>query len=139
MTLRSGSEPERRAPVERTRRGRRARATPSAKGAPRGPASSQEAAEVKLRPLQLAHLVSPVGQHGTSLGGPLFKLNTSSCSGCVAKSGAESLVIPHPTEQDGEPQDGALGEVIAPLFPEGFKTTGIRRTDRVSPQGLIKH
>ena len=50
-------------------------------------------------------------------------------------------MIPHPTEQDGEPQDGVLGEVIAPLFLEGFKTTGIlvRRTDRISPQGLIKH
>ncbi|XP_066886325.1 scm-like with four MBT domains protein 2 isoform X3 [Kogia breviceps] len=45
VTLRNGSEPERRAPLERTRRGRRAQATPSAEGAPGGPASSQQAAE----------------------------------------------------------------------------------------------
>ncbi|XP_059768098.1 scm-like with four MBT domains protein 2 isoform X1 [Balaenoptera ricei] len=45
VTLRSGPEPERRAPVERTRRGRRAQATASTEGAPGGPAPSQEAAE----------------------------------------------------------------------------------------------
>ncbi|MBV95208.1 Scm-like with four MBT domains protein 2, partial [Eschrichtius robustus] len=45
VTLRSGPEPERRVPVERTRRGRRAQATASAEGAPGGPAPSQEAVE----------------------------------------------------------------------------------------------
>ncbi|XP_064335391.1 scm-like with four MBT domains protein 2 isoform X2 [Camelus dromedarius] len=47
VTLRSGPEPERRAPVERARRGRRAQATPGTEGAPGGPAAGQEAAEEK--------------------------------------------------------------------------------------------
>uniref|UniRef100_A0A8D0YF85 Scm like with four mbt domains 2 n=1 Tax=Sus scrofa TaxID=9823 RepID=A0A8D0YF85_PIG len=45
VTLRSGSEPERHVPVERTRRGRRAQAAPGTEGAPGGPTASQEAAE----------------------------------------------------------------------------------------------
>ncbi|KAM7236954.1 hypothetical protein CapIbe_011198 [Capra ibex] len=45
VTLRSSVEAERRAPVERSRRARRAPATPQAEGAPRSPATSQEAAE----------------------------------------------------------------------------------------------
>uniref|UniRef100_A0A3Q1M8G3 Scm like with four mbt domains 2 n=1 Tax=Bos taurus TaxID=9913 RepID=A0A3Q1M8G3_BOVIN len=45
VTLRSSVEAERRAPVERTRRARRAPATPQAEGAPQSPAASQEAAE----------------------------------------------------------------------------------------------
>lgn len=60
VTLRSGSEPERHVPVERTRRGRRAQAAPGTEGAPGGPTASQEAAEVKPGPPELA-LCCPSG------------------------------------------------------------------------------
>ncbi|XP_045713994.1 scm-like with four MBT domains protein 2 isoform X1 [Phyllostomus hastatus] len=42
VTLRSSSEPERRLPVERARRGRRVQATPCAEGGDKGPAASQD-------------------------------------------------------------------------------------------------
>lgn len=49
VTLRSSSEPERRLPAERTRRGRRAQAASCAEGGDKGPAASQrkDTAEVK--------------------------------------------------------------------------------------------
>ena len=68
VTLRSSVEAERRAPVERTRRARRAPATPQAEGAPQSPAASQEAAEVKRGSHGVACLGSPVGTAPGALG-----------------------------------------------------------------------
>lgn len=49
VTLRNNSEPERRLPVERTRRGRRVQAATGAEGCDKGPAAGQDKdmAEVK--------------------------------------------------------------------------------------------
>lgn len=61
VTLRSSSEAERRAPVERARRGRRAQTASCADGGDQGTTAGQDAAEVTPAALELACRVWAAG------------------------------------------------------------------------------